>query len=170
VTRLGRQRQGKWKTGGLVVGVAVLGVAIGTAIRLAALQPSDAAPPNASPSVPSGDIQAALTHKPGFRVLFVGNSLTYGNDVPNLVARPASGTHGIPRPFLAVGWTPGGSTLANALQNPSFRRLLAATRWNVIVLQEGPLKHHQLKGKLRVTVKDAAANQTVIKRTIKLKR
>jgi hypothetical protein len=32
------------------------------------------------------------------------------------------------------------------------------------------LKHHQLKAKLRVTVKDAAANPTVIKRTIKLKR
>jgi hypothetical protein len=32
------------------------------------------------------------------------------------------------------------------------------------------LKHHHLKAKLRVTVKDAAANATVIKRTVKLKR
>jgi hypothetical protein len=32
------------------------------------------------------------------------------------------------------------------------------------------LKHHQLKAKLRVTVKDAAANATVLKRTVKLKR
>ncbi len=123
--------------GALVLIVAIIGVAIGTGVRLVLLQRSNTAGSGASVLPEPADIQAALSHRPGFRVLFVGNSLTYVNDLPHLVAGLARGTHGIPRPLLAAAWAPPGSSLADDLQNRSFRRLLAARRWNVIVLQEG---------------------------------
>lgn len=123
----------------MAVAVALVGVALGTGLRLAFLRPSQAASFRVSLAAyaANGDLRAALSHQPGFRVLFVGNSLTAVNDLPALVAGLASGTRGIPRPFLSVGWTPPGETLAEDLRDSAFRRLLHATRWNLIVLQEG---------------------------------
>ena len=138
--RLRSPGQGRGKAVGLVFLVAVVGVTIGTAVRLTVLRQVDRSPaPATLPpfGTAEGDIQAALGHAAGLRVLFVGNSLTYVNDLSRLATRLGIGMKGVTRPVFAVRWTPGGSTLGDALRNPAFRRLLTATRWNVIVLQEG---------------------------------
>lgn len=69
------------------------------------------------------------------RVLFVGNSLTYVNDVPALVARISAGlgapleTHSVVHPDYGLEdhWNDG-----------VVRRLLTDQRWDVVVLQQGP--------------------------------
>ena len=69
------------------------------------------------------------------RVLFVGNSLTYVNDLPVLVARisAAAGrpleTHSVVHPDYGLEdhWNDG-----------VVQRLLTAERWDVVVLQQGP--------------------------------
>jgi hypothetical protein len=72
---------------------------------------------------------------PGLRVLFVGNSLTAGGDVPGMVRAmaEAGGVTLHPQAVLLPGanledqWTAGNS-----------RKLLAAARWDFVVLQQGP--------------------------------
>lgn len=69
------------------------------------------------------------------RVLFVGNSLTYVNDVPALVARISAGlgapleTHSVVHPDYGLEdhWNDG-----------VVQRLLTDQRWDVVVLQQGP--------------------------------
>ena len=69
------------------------------------------------------------------RVLFVGNSLTYVNDLPALVARISAAegraleTHAVVHPDYGLEdhWNDG-----------VVQRLLATARWDVVVLQQGP--------------------------------
>jgi len=66
------------------------------------------------------------------RVLFIGNSLTYVNDLPNAFASLAlPGTH-IQVDMIASG----GATLADATGNPSVSRALAEGGYTDVVLQE----------------------------------
>ncbi len=72
---------------------------------------------------------------PPLRVLFIGNSLTYANDVPALVESigKANGIHietrtiAFPDYSLEDHWNQGES-----------RRALARSKWNFVVLQQGP--------------------------------
>lgn len=67
------------------------------------------------------------------RVLFIGNSYTYVNDLPTMFATLAtSGGHSVKTGMLAEG----GATLADHAASAETATTLAAKRWNVVVLQE----------------------------------
>jgi hypothetical protein len=88
---------------------------------------------NASPV--GGDLAPARGDRLGIRVLFIGNSLTYVNDMPGLLERlvasdPAN------EPLLAVRYTPGGQTLSQDTSDPTVAKLLQEVHWNYVVLQE----------------------------------
>lgn len=69
------------------------------------------------------------------RVLFVGNSLTYVNDLPSMVVKLAERdgltvvTESVARPDFS---------LADHLADGTFARRLREERWNFIVMQQGP--------------------------------
>jgi len=67
------------------------------------------------------------------RVLFIGNSYTTVNDLPSVFARLArSGGHRVESKSAAVdGWT-----LANHADSPATTAALAASPWDIVVLQE----------------------------------
>jgi hypothetical protein len=67
------------------------------------------------------------------RVLFIGNSYTYVNDLPSVFASLAgSGGHRVETGVLAeAGWT-----LAQHVGSPDTRTKLRSARWNLVVLQE----------------------------------
>src|SRR6266545_6669802 len=67
------------------------------------------------------------------RVLFVGNSYTYVNDLPAMFATLAtSGGHSVETGMLAEG----GATLADHAASADTAAMLASARWGVVVLQE----------------------------------
>jgi hypothetical protein len=67
------------------------------------------------------------------RVLFIGNSYTFVNDLPNTFAKLArSGGHKVEVGMSAQG----GWTLAQHNESPETLRLLNSTKWNFVVLQE----------------------------------
>lgn len=67
------------------------------------------------------------------RVLFIGNSLTFYNDLPNTFAGLArAGGHKVEVGMAA----PGGWTLADHLYSPETLETLNSAKWNFVVLQE----------------------------------
>lgn len=67
------------------------------------------------------------------RVLFIGNSYTYVNDLPGTFARlAASGGHHVETSMYA----PGGAFLADAVTNPEVLAAINGTKWTAVVLQE----------------------------------
>jgi hypothetical protein len=69
------------------------------------------------------------------RVLFVGNSHTYVNDMPQLLVQLAAS--GNPRCELEVSMiVAGGATLAQHLAGEQVRARLSEARWDYVVLQE----------------------------------
>lgn len=108
---------------GLLLGL----VGYGVLVRVGVIPPPKA--------VVKGDVDLARSNRPGLRVLFVGNSLTYYNDMPQLVHRFAVADRGA-RPIYAVEWVAGGSTLRRASKERSLRELLGEVDWDVVVLQE----------------------------------
>jgi hypothetical protein len=82
-----------------------------------------------------GDIEFARSDRPGVRVLFVGNSLTYYNDMPSMVQRLAAEDDGGPR-LVVVDYTAPGWSLWRASTHDSLLKLLRDVRWNHVVLQE----------------------------------
>ena len=83
----------------------------------------------------SGDLALARSDRPGLRVLFVGNSITYTNDMPALVHQLAAGDPGA-RPIFAVKYTAGGWRLKFASEDDGLAALLKEVKWDVVVLQE----------------------------------
>jgi hypothetical protein len=83
----------------------------------------------------SGDLALARSGRPGLRVLFVGNSFTYENSLPELVHELAGGDPDA-RPIFAVELVKGGWTLRAASHDGTLPGLLAGVRWNAVVLQE----------------------------------
>lgn len=72
---------------------------------------------------------------PSLRVLFVGNSLTAGNDLPARVAWLAQRTgRRLEYRTVAVG----GYNLEDHWNHGEAREALATRRWDVVVLQQGP--------------------------------
>jgi hypothetical protein len=82
-----------------------------------------------------GDLALARSDRSGLRVLFVGNSYTYYNEMPSLVHRLAEGDEGAPAVF-SVEYTAPNWTLRRAAQDDGLTDLLEEVRWNVVVLQE----------------------------------
>jgi hypothetical protein len=85
--------------------------------------------------VVKGDLVAARSDRPGLRVLFVGNSTTYYNDMPGLVQKLAAGDDGA-RPLFAVYYTAPGWSLRSASRDDGLAELLDDVRWDAVVLQE----------------------------------
>lgn len=83
----------------------------------------------------AGDLAAARSSRPGYRVLFVGNSLTYTNDLPGMVDRLAAARPG-DEPLFVVSDTRPSTGLDYWSANDGLRRLIAEVPWDVVVLQE----------------------------------
>lgn len=67
-------------------------------------------------------------------VLFIGNSLTYGNDLPRMVAELAKA--GKQRPLRHKSETPGGCTLEKHWKDGKALAQIQSSRWDFVVLQE----------------------------------
>lgn len=67
------------------------------------------------------------------RVLWVGNSFTYFNDLPDMV-RQIAATQGMK--LSCTRCVKGGERLSGHLKNPALRRALAGGGWDYVVLQE----------------------------------
>ena len=76
---------------------------------------------------------------PSANILFVGNSYTYKNDLPQLIAQLADGDAGLRAHLLIQSATRGGKTLQNLWDDDQVQRLFASHRWDVVVLQEQSL-------------------------------
>lgn len=70
------------------------------------------------------------------RILFLGNSFTYVNDLPAMVAAVAEQA-GVPRPVTGMVALPNAS-LEDLMAEGSARERLRASRWDFVVLQQGP--------------------------------
>jgi hypothetical protein len=79
-----------------------------------------------------GELTLARGDSAGLRVLFVGNSFTYENDLPELVHRLAPGSS----PIYSVSYTAGGWTLQKFAHDRGLERVLREAHWDVVVLQE----------------------------------
>jgi hypothetical protein len=80
-----------------------------------------------------GDAQAQPDK---LRVLFVGNSLTYSNDVPAIVAAIASATKQKKFEYKTVAYPDFG--LEDHWTQGEARKEIAKGKWNFVVLQQGP--------------------------------
>jgi hypothetical protein len=83
----------------------------------------------------SGDVALAASETPGLRVLFVGNSFTSRNGMPELVRELAAGDPG-GRPIFAVQYAANGWRLKAAADDDGLAELLRDVRWDVVILQE----------------------------------
>jgi hypothetical protein len=116
-----------------LIGFAIIGVLIGIALFVGLVRAGVVRDP-LWPST-HGDLALARSDRPGLRVLFVGNSLTYENSMPAMIERLAAADPEAPRIF-AVWYTAGGWTLGEAADDAGLARLIREVRWNTIVLQE----------------------------------
>jgi hypothetical protein len=104
----------------------VLGVVLYAGLVRTGLAPNPFAP------VVRGDFAQARSERAGLRVLFVGNSFTYENDLPGIVHRLA----GDGAPIFAVSFTAPGWRLRSYARDRKLARLLREVRWDYVVLQE----------------------------------
>ena len=81
-------------------------------------------------AAPTLDLPNASSH--GVRVLFVGNSLTFENDLPELVHRLG----GSRTPIVAGSFTAPGWQLRQFAGDHQLERVLRGGHWDVVVLQE----------------------------------
>ncbi|HEY0512069.1 MAG TPA: SGNH/GDSL hydrolase family protein [Thermoanaerobaculia bacterium] len=85
-----------------------------------------------SPAAEDGPPEAAGN---GRHVLFIGNSLTYGHDLPLIVQALARAAG---EDFHAESVTYGGFSLDDQWSAGTALRAIASRRWNHVVLQHGP--------------------------------
>ena len=85
----------------------------------------------------SGQTGPGVDFPPGTtRVLFVGNSLTYTNDLPRMVSALAGLAGGAPVGTASATYPDFG--LEDHWQQGTARNLLARHRWDYVVMQQGP--------------------------------
>jgi hypothetical protein len=113
--------------------VVVAGIVAGFALYVGFVQAGLL--PNPFGPVVQGDLELARSGRPGLRVLFVGNSLTYYNDMPDMVSRLADGDPDA-KPLFAVSFTRPGGMLKEAAYDGKLERLLGDSRWDFVVIQE----------------------------------
>lgn len=89
------------------------------------------------PDTAAAQVVETLPDGPELHVLFLGNSLTngYGNDVPALV-RAMADAGGVKLRYLTHA--PGLTSLEDHWQDQCSRQTLARSRWDYVVLQQGP--------------------------------
>ncbi|MDP3719178.1 MAG: SGNH/GDSL hydrolase family protein [Acidobacteriota bacterium] len=69
------------------------------------------------------------------RILFVGNSLTYQNDLPGMVCTLARAAG---RPVVCESVAKPDASLEDHWHSGEARKAIAAGRWDIVVLQQGP--------------------------------
>jgi len=87
---------------------------------------------------------AAEVNEPPLKVLFIGNSYTYGNDLPSLVAALAEAAGG--RKIETDRHLLGGCTLKRHAKETKAIDKIQKKKWDVVVLQEhslGPILHRE---------------------------
>lgn len=107
-----------------------------------------------------GDIELAQSDRPGQRVLFVGNSLTYWNDMPSMVRELAEGDPEGPT-LLVVQYTAPGWDLRRASRDKGLRALLEGVAWDDVVLQERSDVHPPFFETLQRRVAERRARTTI---------
>jgi hypothetical protein len=103
-----------------------------------------AAGPDSEPPIPLRPWPLVLTlalaagNPPGAprAILFIGNSLTYANDLPAMVRRVGEAAGNDLRVDLAAG--PDMAVIDHTLEGSDALRKIAGGRWDVVVLQQGP--------------------------------
>jgi hypothetical protein len=120
-----------------VIVTALAGIMLGATVFAGVIRADTSSSPSvASPGlIASRGSLAPVIHGHGLRVLFIGNSFTFGHDLADLTARFASDTPGY-EPMLTYTWAIGGASLAQDQAASGFTELLHATHWDVVVLQE----------------------------------
>jgi hypothetical protein len=107
---------------------------------------SDSSKPTATtPTTPKLDLTAGPVG-PAVRILFLGNSLTAGNDVPGLVKAMAE-AGGVP--VFVHALTPGGVGMEDHWNNPQTREMVGWGRWTHVVLQQGPSSRPESQADLK---------------------
>jgi hypothetical protein len=84
---------------------------------------------------------------PGGGILFVGNSLTFANDLPGLVQGLSAASGGR---LLTASVTFGGYSLEDHLRTGDAARSIATRGWRVVVLQQGPSSLEESRRLLRL--------------------
>ncbi len=79
-------------------------------------------------------------------MLFIGNSLTYVNDLPGVVAAFAEAAGETPPEFRSV--VAGGFSLEDHWREGEARRAIGREKWDVVVLQQGPSASAEGRGLL----------------------
>ncbi len=113
----------RWQIG--VVGLALLGLAYGLYFGQ---QPSPNEQLTTNPEQP-------MSQDP-LNVLFIGNSLTYSNDMPAIVEALAKATGQQRLVYRMVA--SGGVSLEDHWKQGAVRKTIAQGGWDVVVLQQGP--------------------------------
>jgi len=96
--------------------------------------PSETVPP-VRPIPPDTRLDDIKSDKPGLRVLFVGNSHTFANDVPGLVTKLAAAAN-VDRPLLAYSEAPGVTSFRMHWDNGRVQTILKDAKWDLVVLQD----------------------------------
>jgi hypothetical protein len=84
--------------------------------------------------ITEGDVAEARSDEPGIRVLFVGNSFTFYNDMPEMVHELAEENPDGPAIF-SVARTRGSWRFEGAVDDKGFDSLLEDVHWDAVVLQ-----------------------------------
>ena len=114
----------------------IAGVVLGITLhRLLERQTTIVAVNAATPAI-QGELGLVHSHRPGVRVLFIGNSFTAENAMIMMLAGLAGRGEKPATAIYPVEYAPGGSTLAMASRDPRVIALLRSARWNDVVLQE----------------------------------
>jgi hypothetical protein len=85
-----------------------------------------------------GDIDLARSDEAGIRILFVGNSFTFYNDMPHMLHELAAEDPGAP-PVFAVARVRGSWSLEGATDDKGLVSLVDEIDWDAVVLQEAKL-------------------------------
>jgi hypothetical protein len=113
--------------------VVVAGIVAGVSLYVGFIQAGVL--PNPFAPVLQGDLAGARSTRPGLRVLFVGNSATYYNAMPQMVQKLAAADPGA-RPVFSVSYTAPGWSLRSASRDDRLADLIQDVRWDTVVLQE----------------------------------
>lgn len=101
----------------------------------------------------TGDLDA----KTRLRILFVGNSLTYSNDLPGMVRRMADADVSVvAKPNYSLG---------DHLAEAKFVNALKRSKWDVIVLQQGPSSRDDSR---RMLIEDARRVATLVPKNTRI--
>jgi len=100
-------------------------------------------------SAPVGPAMPALIGE-GRRVLFIGNSLTYWNDLPLIAQSLADSAGGASLAVMVVAFPD--FNLDDHLAEGTAQRAIARGEWEVVVLQQGPSSLPENRAQLRAAV------------------